>query len=107
MILVHIITQKRVQALEIVETLLGRKLLYNAMISRKKVYQIDSKTGVLNGTVHSLIIGKTKSLLFNSINKLLLSTYGHSGQMPSIYSLPIVYMDPDEAEELLAQTLKV
>lgn len=107
MILVHIITKSRAQALEIVDTLLDKKLLFNAMVSRKKVYKKDAFTGELKGTINTLIIGKTRALLFNSINKLLSNTYSSTNQIPNIYCLPIVYMDPKRAEELLEQTLEV
>jgi len=107
MILVHIITRKRAQALEIIDVLLENKLLFNAMLSRKKVFEKDDKTGELKNTFHTLIIGKTKSLLFNSINKLLISRYGNTEKMPALYCLPIVYMDPERAEALLEHTTEV
>lgn len=107
MILVHIITEKKERALEIIDILLEKKLLFNAMLSRKKVFEKDSITGELKEKKQILVIGKTKSLLFNKINKLLVSMYGDSDQMPSLYCLPIVYMDTERAEELLRRTLKV
>lgn len=107
MILVHIITQSRSQALEIVDTLLEQKLLFNAMVSRKKVYQKDTDTGELVGTINTLIIGKTRALLFNRINKLLINKYDNTAQMPNLYCLPIVYMDSERAEELLERTVEV
>ena len=107
MVLVHIITQKREQALEIIDILLEKKLLYNAMLSRKKVFEKDSNTGKLNDKIEILVIGKTKSLLFNKINNLLVLLYGNTSIMPSIYCLPIVYMDPEQTQTLLRRTLKV
>ncbi len=107
MILVHIIIDKREQAMEIIDTLLDKKLLFNAMLSEKKVFEKDSRTCKLKGTIQVLIIGKTKSLLFNSINKLLISMYGSTNKMPRIYCLPIVYMDPEQSEALLERTLKI
>jgi len=107
MILVHIITQSRSQALEIVDTLLEQKLLFNAMVSRKKIYQKDIDTGELVGTFNTLTIGKTKALLFNRINNLLINKYDNTAQMPTLYCLPIVYIDSERAEELLESTAKV
>lgn len=107
MILVHIITQSRSQALEIVDMLLEKNLLFNAMLSRKKVYQKETSHGGLKGTINTLIIGKTRALLFNSINTLLNDTYSVTDQMPSIYCLPIVYADSKSSKELLEQTLDV
>ncbi len=105
MILVHIITQQRAQAIEIIDVLLEKKLLFNAMLSRKKVYEKNKETGQLVGKVQTLIIGKTKSLLFNKINELIISRYPQ--QMPSLYCLPIVYIDPERAEELFRKTMEV
>lgn len=107
MILVQIITEKKEQALEIIDILLEKKLLFNAMLSRKKVFEKGTRTGKLNGKSQTLITGKTKSLLFNGINKLLLNQYGLTDQMPSIYCLPIVFMDTGLAEELLERTVKI
>lgn len=107
MILVHIITEEREQALEIIDILLEKKLLFNAMLSRKKVFEKDPRTGELNVEVQTFVIGKTKSLLFNGINRLLVSLYGNTDKMPRIYSLPIVYMDPEQSEAILERTVKV
>jgi len=105
MILVHIITQKRAQAIEIIDALLEEKLLFNAMLSRKKVYEKNKETGQLVGNVQTLIIGKTKSLLFSKINEFIVSKYAQ--EVPSLYCLPIVYIDPGKAEELLKKTMEV
>lgn len=105
MVLVHIITEQKAQALEIIDLLLERKLLFNAMLSRKKVYEKCEDTRELCGKVQTLIIGKTKALLFNRINKLLTSKYPK--KMPSLYCLPIVYIDPERGEKLLKETEKI
>jgi hypothetical protein len=107
MILVHIVTKNRPLAIEIIDKLLEEKLLFNAMMSRKRVFEKDIVTGELTNCIHTLIIGKTKSLLFSKINKILLENYGASDQMPSLYCLPIVYMDPQRAEALLDHTTEV
>jgi len=98
MVLIHIITDEKAQAIEIIDLLLERKLLFNAMLSRKKVYEKNKTTGELCAKVQILIIGKTKALLFNKINRLIISIY--SKQMPSLYCLPIVYIDPERGEKL-------
>lgn len=107
MILVHIITETKEQALEIIDILLEKKLLFNAMLSRKKVFERDSHSSKLNGKIKILVIGKTKSLLFNSINILLVSLYGNIDKMPHIYCLPIVYMNQEQSETLLERTVQV
>jgi len=107
MILVHIITKTRPQAIEIIDKLLEEKLLFNAMLSRKRVFEKDTLTGGLTSSIHTLIIGKTKSLLFNTINKTLHEKYDHTNQMPSLYCLPIVYIDPQRAEGISQRTIEV
>ncbi|MGB5498728.1 MAG: hypothetical protein WBM77_07340 [Maribacter sp.] len=93
--------------MEIIDELLENKLLFNAMLSQKKGFIKDPGTGELKSTLYTLIIGKTKSLLFNSIYNLLTERYGDSKKMPSLYCLPIVYMDPERAEALSEQTMQV
>ena len=72
MILVHILAKNNEQALEIVEVLTDRKLLLHAMLFEKTVYQKNPATRKLEGLEQVMVMGKTKALLFNTINKLLL-----------------------------------
>lgn len=105
MILVHIITKKNEQALEIIDLLIHKKLLFDAMVSEKTVYKKSKVTGKLVSSLQTLVIGRTKSLLFNAINQLLMEKY--IDHMPVLYSLPIVYMQPEQAEEILSETVRV
>ena len=105
MILAHIITQDKEQAMEIINLLMDKKLLFHAIVSEKVVYQKNGCSGKLESGVQTLIIGKTKALLFSTINKLLLKKYPQ--HMPLLYSVPIVYMDEGQATLLRSHTAEV
>ncbi|QCX02222.1 hypothetical protein FGM00_19645 [Aggregatimonas sangjinii] len=75
MIWAHIITKNKTEAVQIITILVSKKLLLNAAISKKTVYHRDSKTGKLERHKQKLIIGKTKALLFNSINQKLIKRF--------------------------------
>ncbi len=107
MILVHINTDSRAQALEIIDVLLENKLWFKPTLSRKQVFEKHPETGALKSKPTYLVIGKAKSLLFNNINQLLVKMYPHIDKMPRLYCLPIVYMAPENAEELLEQSVKI
>ncbi len=105
MILVHIICKHQQQSEEIIEFLLEERLVLDAWVSEKSVYlnRADQYHGKRKR--QSLILCKTKALLFNKINLALSEKYPKN--MPEIYCLPIIYMDPDQAERLLEGTIKV
>jgi uncharacterized protein involved in tolerance to divalent cations len=105
MILAHIIAKNKKQALQIVALLLEKELLLHAAISKKTVYQFDHKENRILQKKQTLIIGKTKALLFEDINKQLKSHFLKN--MPMLYAVPIVYMDEDLATFLRAGTAKV
>lgn len=50
-------------------------------------------------------MGKTKALLFNTIDELLKEKY--KDNMPVIYSLPIVNMDWEQSKNLVNDVAKV
>ncbi|MGB5273401.1 MAG: hypothetical protein WBN39_05040, partial [Flavobacteriaceae bacterium] len=87
------------------EELTDRKLLLHAMLFEKTVYQKNSNTGKLESVEKVMVMGKTKALLFNTINKILLKKY--PDQMPMLYAVPIVYMDDEQITTLRAKTAKV
>ena len=105
MILAHIIAKNKRQALQIISVLLEKKLLLHAAISKKTVYKFNQKTTKLEKQKQTLIIGKTKGLLFNNINKEIKAHF--SENMPMLYAVPIVYMDEELATILRASTAKV
>jgi uncharacterized protein involved in tolerance to divalent cations len=105
MILVHILAKNNEQAHEIVAELTDRKLLLHAMLFEKTVYQKNTTTRKLEGLEQVMVMGKTKALLFNTINKLLLKKY--PDHMPMLYAVPIIYMDEEQITTLRAKTAKV
>lgn len=105
MILAHIISKNKKQALKIIAILLEKKLLLHAAISKKTVYQYNKDQLRVEKQKHTLIIGKTKALLFNTINKELKDHF--SENMPMLYAAPIVYMDEELATILRKSTAKV
>ncbi len=105
MILAHIIAANRKQALEIIHLLMDENLLLQAAVSEKTIYQKKTANGELVRKNRTLIIGKTKALLFTTINDVLKRNFKED--MPMLYSVPIVYMDEELAAMLRENTAKV
>jgi uncharacterized protein involved in tolerance to divalent cations len=105
MILAHIMAVNRSQALEIVDLLMDKELLFQAAISEKTIYRRKTEGGKLISEHRTLIIGKTKGLLFNTINKELKKYF--FVDMPMLYAVPIIYMDEELAQLLRENTAKV
>ncbi len=105
MILIHIVPQQNSAADEIVDLLVEKKLILNAMIHENIRIRQKSKEGKIENIRRTLVVGKTKALLFNIIDELLREKYGN--EMPVLYSIPIVHMDWEQAEELMEETEKV
>jgi len=103
MIQMHIGTQSEQQAIEIIDFLEDDKLIVDALIIET---QKRSRTnGISQHSTYYMILGKTKALLFNTIDDALRSKYPDN--LPSIYSTPIVNMDWDETKDLREKTAKV
>jgi hypothetical protein len=105
MILLHIISDTEPQAIEIADLLIEEKLIFDAVILDKIMVRRKSETKKFESRKKHLVLGKTKALLFNDVDKLLRKKY--QDQMPDIYSLPIVNMDFQLAIELVSETSKV
>lgn len=105
MILLHIIAKNEHQANEIVDFLVSENLIISALTIDKVIIQKKANDDSLQSDTQFLIMGKTKALLFNKIDKLLKKKY--KNQMPELYSLAIVNMDWDQANELVEQTVKI
>jgi uncharacterized protein involved in tolerance to divalent cations len=103
MILLHIISDDEEQAIEIANFLIEKDLILDTTLlekvsMRKKINnQIESMS-------KTLIMGKTKAILFDAINELLKEKYKEN--MPVIYSLPIVFMDWEDSKELANEVAK-
>lgn len=105
MILAHIIVRNHEQAMEIVDLLMTKSLLFSAGISEKQIFEKNPSNGILENKKQILIIGKTKSLLFKTINEVLKTNY--ASKMPLLYAIPIVYMDEEQSTLVRENTAKV
>tara|TARA_B100000809_G_C15127922_1_gene527083 strand:+ start:144 stop:458 length:315 start_codon:yes stop_codon:yes gene_type:complete len=103
MILLHIISDDEEQAIEIANFLIEKDLILDATLLEKVSLRkkINNKIESLNKT---LIMGKTKALLFDAINELLKEKYKEN--MPVMYSLPIIFMDWEQSKELANEMAK-
>lgn len=105
MILIHVITPDSNQALEIADFLIREKLILNPLIQKNKMGRSMTADGNFVSSPQTLLIGKTKALLFTTIDKRLREKYPDN--MPILYALPIVYMDWEQTDELMKETEKV
>jgi hypothetical protein len=95
----------KAQAIDIIHLLMDKKLLLQAAISEKIIFKKKTGSGKLVSEKRTLIIGKTKGLLFSTINEVLKTTFKDS--MPMLYAVPIIYMDDSLAQLLRENTDKV
>ncbi|NNC84655.1 MAG: hypothetical protein HKN75_01155 [Bacteroidia bacterium] len=105
MILIHILTKDHAQALEISDFLVSKKLTVNAVILQNALVRKRDSSNQLISENQTFVMGKTKALLFNEIDRELRDKY--PSNMPVLYSVPIVNMDWDQTEKLVEQTTKV
>jgi len=105
MVLLHILTENEKKANEIVDYLLSKKMIINAILLEKVKVRKKTKVGLIQNEEQIMIMAKTKALLFTSIDTLLKQKYQE--EMPVLYSVPIVHMDWDQADELMQETEKV
>lgn len=103
MILLHIGTRNEEQAYEIVDFLIDECLIFDVRILNS--IDVESSNGKLVRSDSFLILGKTKALLFQTIDKVLQEKY--KKEPPSVYSVPIVNMNWEEATKLKDHTVKV
>ena len=105
MVLLHIVSNNAEQANDIIEFLVSKKLVLNALVQENVILKKRGEQESIVSEKQILIMGKTKALLFNTIDKLLREKYG--SKMPILYSIPIVSMDFEQANELINQTAAV
>ena len=105
MILAHIIVPDIEQTMDIIKVLIENDLIFNAGISTKNVYEKNKENGTLDHFEQTLIIGKTKAMLFSKINDVLKAKYPNN--MPMLYAIPIVYMDEEQYDLLRHRTASV
>lgn len=105
MILLHVITSDEKQAMEIADFLINEKLILDAVVFEKVTVRKKNDEGELMTISNTLMMGKTKALLFNYIDAKLRKKYKHN--MPELYSLAIVNMDWEQSNLLISKTAKV
>lgn len=105
MILLHIMTTSRDQAIEIVDFLTEEKLMLQAVIFENLTVRERAKDGTFQNINQILVTGQTKALLFNTIDKKLRKKYKQ--KMPVLYSVPIVNMDWEQSDKLINETLQI
>ncbi|MDH7448334.1 hypothetical protein [Aquimarina sp. 2201CG14-23] len=105
MILIHIIADTEDKAIEIADFLNKEKLILNSMILENVIIRKRLENGTAQSTNQTLIMGKTKALLFNTIDKKLREKFVDA--MPILYSIPIINMDWEQADELIKETIPV
>jgi hypothetical protein len=105
MILLHIISDEEEQAIEIADILMEQNLLLEAVLLEKVTVRKKTLEGNPISTKQTLIMGKTKALLFTSIDEMLKARYKE--KMPVIYSTPIVHMDWEQSKELVSEVAKI
>jgi len=105
MILLHVLTECHNQAVEIADYLIEKKMILDAVIMEKVTTRRVDKSGKLQTVKQTLIMGKTKALLFNDIDAELRIKYPDN--MPVLYSLAIVNMDWEQSNLLINNTAKV
>ncbi|MGB5171780.1 hypothetical protein [Eudoraea sp.] len=98
MIVVHIITKQEKQARMIIDLLLHKKLLLDAMIAKKEIYTLHKLTKKVTANPNFLIVGQTKALLFNEISEVLKTNFAK--KMPVFYAMPIIYMDDNQTKNI-------
>lgn len=104
MILVHILTNDQKLGEEIADFLVTDRLVVDALIT-SGVKRSRNDSGEVISETQTLIRGKTKALLFDTIDQILKKKYG--SRLPTIYSVPIVHMDWEQSAELREQTKQV
>ena len=70
MILLHLISDDEKQAIEIVDFLMEKSLLLEGVISEKVLVRKKGTSGKPESFAQILIIGQTKALLYNTIEKM-------------------------------------
>ena len=105
MVLLHIVSNDVKQANQIADFLVENKLVLNAVFVEQVRTRKRGDNGNLLTENQTLIIGKTKASWFNDIDKKLRDRYGD--KMPELYSVPIVNMDWQQADELVNETVSI
>ena len=105
MVLIHVLTKDSTQASAVTEVLIKEDLVLNVV--RRSPVELTEKdaSGQLTSTSRTFLMAQTKALLFNKIDQRLRELYGDD--MPALYSVPIVNMDWEQANQLVESITRV
>ena len=104
MIQLHVISKKPDQIKEIAEMLINEELITGVnVIDTASIHKSDK--GEIEAVSTKMLIGRTKAILFNTIERLLKDKYGDS--IPAIYGMPIIGMDLKHLGKLMREVKDV
>lgn len=104
MVILNINCKEEQQATDIAHLLLDGRYILDADIRETTKISINQKGDGYDTNKRFLLTGKTKALLFQTIDKLLIKKYPN--KMPELFSVPIVNMDWEQAKTLMSETIK-
>ena len=97
MIYLRLSSPNREQIEEIATTLLQKHLIIDVNV-KESIERWNLVMNSINKTKIFLLTGKTRAMLFPKIDLMLREMYPDN--MPEIYSIPIVHMDWEQADQL-------
>ncbi|MFH1321693.1 MAG: divalent cation tolerance protein CutA [Bacteroidota bacterium] len=100
MVLLHIIIKEPAQVKEIVELLIEERLITGVTVT-ETISSFKNSKGEIETVLTNMLIGRTKGLLFSTIDKLLREKCGD--KMPVLYAMPVVNMDWEQGEKLIKE----
>lgn len=102
--LLNVMTESSQQAREVALDLLENKLIAQATIGEKEVFEVNHDHQ-LESSQRFVVKGISKALLFDTINKRLRAAYPSA--MPTLFAEPLIYIDPEQNENFLDRIVKV
>lgn len=105
MMVAQLLSEDESQIHEIANYLLEEALIVNAMFSGPILVKTRKEDGTIEKLEQFKLQGISKSLLFPKINNELKEKYGD--RMPLLYSEPIILIDPDHQDAIMASLTKV
>lgn len=105
MVLLHILSDKTEQAIEVADLLIQKNMLLEATIHEDVMSRKKNESDTIEISKKSLVTGKTKALLFNEIEKLIKDLF--SDNPPALYATPIAYMEWEQSRQLVDGVAKI
>jgi uncharacterized protein involved in tolerance to divalent cations len=103
MIQLHIISNTKKQAREVADWLIYERLAVSATMVQEVITHKSDAEGKAGVFDQFLLLAKTRASLFSEIDRLLREKY--PDELPSIYAVPIVAMDWEQANHLREATI--